>query len=142
MTTTVTSTTPVTGPRSGEEVLQRVLAAFGAGDMEEVARWFRPDVVVQQADSLPYGGEHKGQDQFRGMLGKIGQTFDLQTHAYQICDAGDVAVLRLDLTFTARSTGRSARVPSVELYTFSAGLIGSVEVFYRDTKAVVELLDT
>jgi ketosteroid isomerase-like protein len=126
---------------SNKAVIEQVLAAFARGDLEGVTKGFNSDSVARQAPSLPYGGEHHGHDEFIAMVMAIGATFELQTHSHAIYEACDLVALRLDLTFTSRATGRSARVPAVELYSFRDNLISGVEIYYQDTKAVLDLLD-
>lgn len=128
-------------PPSPAEVIERMLEAFTAGDVGGLIRWFDPGVVVHQADSLPYGGSHRGHAGFLAMLARLGTTYEVQMSSYTVAAAGSTVVLRMELTFTARTSGRSAKQPTVELYTVGGGLITGVDVFYKDTQAVLDLLE-
>jgi hypothetical protein len=52
----------------------------------------------------------------------------------------DAAVLRMDVTFTARATRRAVALPVLEFLTLRAGRIARSEVFLQDTAAVLATL--
>lgn len=111
------------------------------------ARWdqlhtvLAEDFVIVEPDSLPYGGSHHGVDGYRDLMQAIGARFELAfepmgCHAV----ADDMVVLRMNVTFVARGSGRQVRLPVVELFTLRAGRIARSEVFLFDTAALLEIL--
>ena len=54
---------------------------------------------------------------FVGFLAKVAATYDVKIHRAKVMDAGDMAVARLALTRTARSTGAGLDTQFCELYT-------------------------
>lgn len=124
-----------------ELFVQHVLDGFAKGDMGIVTTSFHPNLMVHEAASLPFGGQHKGLDAFADMLKSLGATYDIAVTDRDLRSAGDAVILHMDLTVTSRTTGRSASLPAIEIYRFTDGLISDIDAFYKDTKAMVDLLD-
>ena len=124
-----------------ELFVQHVLDVFAKGDMGIVTTSFHPNLMVHEAASLPFGGQHKGLDAFADMLKSLGATYDIAVIDRDLRSAGDAVILHMDLTVTSRATGRSASLPAIEIYRFTDGLISDIDAFYKDTKAMVDLLD-
>ena len=112
---------------------------LSGGDADRAFKLLHPDVVVHEADALPYSGTYHGVEGFGQMMEQLFGTFDLQINKYEVLDAGDSVIARMEITLTARSSGRSIDMPIVELYRFTDGLISEVDIFYKDTKAVAEI---
>lgn len=123
-------------------VVEAVVDAFNRGDMDGVLSHFAADVVVHEADSIPHGGTHSGREAFVAMLTTLGSTYEIENEKTVVTDAGDVVLLRMNPTFTSRATGRSATVPTVEVYTVQDGRIVDVDVYYKDTAALSGLVVT
>ena len=47
------------------------------GDLEGVAKVAHPDIVVHEAESLPYGGTHTGRDAVLQLLAQLYSIIDL-----------------------------------------------------------------
>lgn len=111
------------------------------------ARWdqlhtvLAEDFVIVEPDSLPYGGSHHGVDGYRALMQAIGALFELKFEPVGCHAVGDnMVVLRLNVRFAARATGRQVRLPVVELFTLRAGRIARSEVFLFDTAALLATL--
>ena len=99
------------------------------------------DFVIVEPDSLPYGGCHHGAAGYAALMKRIGALFELAFEPEGFHAVGDNRVmLRVNVTFTARSTGRKVRLPVVELLTVRAGRIARSEVFLFDTVALLATL--
>jgi hypothetical protein len=59
---------------------------------------------------------------------------------FDVSDGGDCAVARMQLTFTNRSSGRVVIMPSVELYRTSDGKVTELDIYYKSTSAIADLL--
>jgi ketosteroid isomerase-like protein len=57
-----------------------------------------------------------------------------------IVEAGEVVEMRLSLVFTSRKSGRRLPMEVVEHYTVREGKIHGANAFYKDTKAVNDLV--
>lgn len=97
------------------------------------------DFVAREAASLPYGGEYKGVVGFEKLLENVATVADLEILRKTFRDADDVVLGDMDVRLTARKDGRSLETRVLELYEVSDGMISSCDIFYKDTKAVVDL---
>jgi ketosteroid isomerase-like protein len=98
-------------------VVQAFITAFDSGDAETALGHLHDDVQVSEPASLPIGGEYAGKAAFAGFLAEVAATYDVKSHRVKAMGAGDMAVVRIDLTRTAHSTGASLDTQFCELYT-------------------------
>ncbi len=90
------------------DVVQNFLNAFTGGDVETVfGKLTHPDIVIKEADSLPYGGDNKGIAGFQGLLGKMMESMELTVDSYEVNDAGSRVMVTLVMTFTSRTSSTS-----------------------------------
>lgn len=122
------------------DVVERFFKAFGAGDLETVIGLLSPDIVVNEGAGLPYGGDHVGVPGFQGLVGKIFQNFEMTLENAEVLDGGRFAVAKLDLAFKSLVSGRVVKMPAVELYTVTDGLVSHIDVYYKDSKAIHDLV--
>jgi ketosteroid isomerase-like protein len=123
------------------EVVERFLAAATEGRWHELPALLRDDFELIEPASLPYGGSHAGVDGYLALLRQIAALFELRFEPDSIAAAGDdTVVLRMRVTFTARSTGRSVALRVVELLTVLDGRLARSEVFLEDTAALLSTL--
>ena len=133
---------------SGVAVVQDFMQVLQKGELEEAFRgYFHDDALIREANSLPYPGDHKGPDGLLRIFSLIGAKFDLTVHGFQLFDAGasetgEMVVTKIDATFTRRTSGTPLRMEAVELYTVRDDKIVMLDVFYRDTKAFIELYES
>lgn len=128
-------------PRTAVSVVEEFL------DHATHARWgdlhplLAEDFVIIEPQSLPYGGHHHGVDGYVALMDKIGALFELtfDPEGFHTL-GGDLVVLRMNVTFTVRSSGRSLRLPVVEFLTVHMGRIVRSEVFLFDTAALLAIL--
>lgn len=122
------------------EILQDALDAADRGDDTAAMSIFHPDVIAHEAGALPFGGDHLGRPAYLAMLGALHSTYALDVRDKQIIDGGDRVVLRLDLALTAAGTGRTGTQICLVVLSFVDGLVTDVDIFYKDTEAMVGLL--
>lgn len=120
-------------------VVRKFFAALADNDAETALGSFHENTVIHEPANLPYGGDYEGREGFGRLLASITELFEFAIHGWDIRETGDEAVGVLEATFTSRVTGRSLRMPVVELYKFTDGLISDVVVFPQDTAAIIEL---
>lgn len=118
-----------------------LLDSFMSGDIESALGAIHPDCVVREAAGLPFGGHWKGPDGFGQLLGTMAKDFEVVVEGYELFDAGEVVVGRLRATFRSQATGASVALSIVELYTIRDGRIVDVDVYYKDTLALRDLLE-
>jgi ketosteroid isomerase-like protein len=121
-------------------VVERFERAFVRGDMDEVLSLLHEHIVVHEAPSLPYGGDHRGHDGFLKLAATFNRVWEMTSPLdLTFLDAGETAVVvfvRYDVV--ARATGNALTLDHVEIYTVRDGKIADLDVYYRDTAAIVE----
>jgi ketosteroid isomerase-like protein len=121
-------------------VVERFEHAFVRGDMDEVLSLLHEDIVVHEAPSLPYAGDHRGHDGFLKLAEAFNRVWEMTSPLdLTVLDAGETAVVvlvRYDVV--ARATGNALTLDHVEIYTVRDGKITDLDVYYRDTAAIVE----
>ena len=120
------------------EILSQFVERFLAGDLAGTLELIHPEMVLNEGDSLPWGGDHRGRDGFTQLVTSIAGKYDLKVESCDIADAGDLVVCRMLVNFVNRTTGRTVTMPVAELYEIRDGLIWRVDVYYKDTQAIVQ----
>lgn len=117
----------------------RYLAAGGPGkaDFATLAPFFAPDVVLFQAEGLPYGGiwrGHAGLEKFFLVMSGTWEVFDLVSQEFLATE--NPVVVRTHVHARARATGRELDFPILQTITVEEGRIAEVHPFYWDTAAI------
>ncbi|MBB5938462.1 nuclear transport factor 2 family protein [Streptomyces zagrosensis] len=118
-------------------------AALAAPDASAPFRaflaFFSPDVVLHQADALPYGGTWRGHQGIAGnmrAMAKAWERFDFVEQEFLA--TGETAVVRTQVRARARATGRELAFPILQTVTVHDGRITEVRPFYWDTQAIAD----
>jgi ketosteroid isomerase-like protein len=120
---------------------QEYLDAGGPGRASFAALepFFAPDVVLHQAEALPYGGAwrgHAGMERFFVAMSSAWESFEMVEQEFH--PAGEVVVVRTEVRATARATGRTLEFPILQTVRVAEGRITEVRPFYWDTAAIAE----
>ena len=111
-----------------------------AGTWTRSSRSLSPDIVVHEAPSLPYPGDHRGHEGFLKLTDAFNSVWeivsDLDLTFFDADDTRVVVLVAYDVV--TRPTGVPLRLSMVEIYTVIDGQITDLEVYYRDTAAIVE----
>jgi len=115
------------------------LAAGGPGSapFTPLAPFFAPDVVLYQADALPYGGVwrgHEGLEQFFLAMSRTWDTFEMVNQEF-LATTSPLVILT-DVHARARATGRELHFPILQTITVEGDRITEVRPFYWDTAAI------
>jgi ketosteroid isomerase-like protein len=118
---------------------QQYLDAGGPGraSFETLAPFFAPDVVLHQADSLPYGGTwcgHAGMERFFVAMSTAWESFEMLEQEFH--PAGEVVVVRTQVRAIAHGTGQELEFPILQTVHVAEGRIREVWPFYWDTAAI------
>jgi len=120
-------------------VVRKFIEGLRAGDVAACLDHVAEELVFSEAESLPFGGDYLGKDGFVQLLRNVGREFRVELGTPEIGAGEQFVVVRVSGTMTSRATGRSMSMAVVDLYQVRAGKIARVDVFYKDTAAVVEL---
>ena len=117
------------------------LAAGGPGtaSFDLLAPFFAPDVVLHQADALPYGGTwhgHQGMERFFLAMSSAWERFDMVEQEFLA--TGETSVILTEVRARARATGRELAFPILQTIRIENGRITEVRPFYWDTRAIAE----
>jgi uncharacterized protein len=118
---------------------QEYLDAGGPGraSFATLAPFFAPDVVLHQAEGLPYGGTwrgHAGMERFFVAMSTVWESFEMLEQ--ELHPAGELVVVRTQVRATARATGRRLEFPILQTVRVAEGRIAEVWPFYWDTAAI------
>lgn len=109
----------------------------GKATFAPLAPFFSPDVVLHQADALPYGGiwrGHKGLERFFAAMSDTWAVFDMVEQSF-LSETSPLVVLT-QVHVRARTTGRELDFPILQTITVEDGRITEVRPFYWDTAAI------
>lgn len=118
------------------------LASGGPGTASFITLepYFAPDVVLWQADSLPYGGiwrGHAGIEQFFVAMSTTWDRFDLTDQTF-LSEANPLVVLT-QVHARSRKSGEYLNFPMLQTITLREDRITEVRPFYWDTAAIADL---
>jgi uncharacterized protein len=138
MTATPTDATKVLSAMYAAECEYLAAGGPGAASFDILAPYFSPDVVLHQANSLPYGGVwrgHKGMEQFFLAMSHTWSVFEMADQEFVSSETP--AVVLTHVHARARSTGREINFPILQTIRVANGYITEVRPFYWDTAAIV-----
>lgn len=104
-----------------------------------LAPFFAPDVVLHQAESLPYGGVwrgHEGLERFFLAMSRTWDVFEMVEQTY-LSDTSPL-VVQTRVHARARKSGRELDFPILQTITVENGVITEVNPFYWDTSAIAD----
>jgi len=130
------------------ENVRRLFKAVEERDFAGVLAAYAPEIVIRDAESLPYGGVHHGLEGAKQHIEGAAQTWNhLQPSAERkmdavFLDAGDYIVVLWRLKGLAASSGRKLDSPTVSVYKMRDGKIVESQMFYADTVAIRQFLES
>jgi len=115
----------------------------GKASFDGMAEHLHPDVVMHQADALPYGGRWTGPEGIEAFMSAMSEAWTaLEFTEQHLAADGPVAVARSRGVLRARATGRELETWVMQWFTFDDGRIAEIRPFYLDTAAVLDVLGT
>jgi hypothetical protein len=124
--------------QANRAVVEQIYAAAGRGDLDGVAARFSPDIVLHQAESLPYGGEFRGIEATMATLGAMfAEHYEVRAlDVENIAVDRDVVIGCVTLRAGIRKTGKDVEMPFRECFRLRDGLVVDLRPFYYDTAAL------
>jgi uncharacterized protein len=122
-------------------VVGQMLGHAAAGRWNALRDVLDEQFTILEPASLPYGGAHHGVDGYVALMKRIVATFELgfEPHGLYALDEQTV-LLHMDVTFTARGTGKHVTLPVLELLKVTGSRVRRSEVFISDTAALLATL--
>jgi uncharacterized protein len=128
--------------KTAAEVVDDLIDALATIDVEVLKALVHPDVEVTEPVGLPYGGVYRGADAFFGeLLPQLAGPFELGIEDAKVFDGGEAAAANMKVVYTSRRTGETIRMPYVEIYSVTDGLITKIDVYPQDVTALTEWME-
>lgn len=127
--------------KRNRETMQKIYAAMMVGDMETVKSFVADDIVIHEAESLPYGGLYRGPSGVDRLARLIYATWDdIDSQLIEVTAGGDRAVALMHFSAKGKRTGKSFSFPIAEAWRFNKeGKAIEWRPFYFDTKKCCEV---
>jgi SnoaL-like domain len=108
------------------------------------AMWdaYTTDVEIVEPPSLPYGGVHKGRENWLKMSHEMRSLWQQKVwidHIWELPD-DDLIILGSTMEWTANATGKTVTFPAIEILYFRDARICKIEMFLQDTKLILDTL--
>ena len=126
--------------------IRRLFAAVEQRDLASVLAAYAPDIVIREAESLPYGGTYHGREGGERHAYAYEETWaPLQAPGprslgVEILDAGDRAVALWRQRGRTPDGTRSIDLPVVSICQMRDGLVAELAMFPQDTAAIGRFL--
>jgi hypothetical protein len=119
------------------EILTEVYRRAGAGDWAGVAELCHPDLVIHEPESLPFGGEWKGQDALQRLAAVVFGTWaQARSEIHEITGGREWAVVVLSFAMTSKRTGEALVQSVCEAGRVENGRLKELRIHYFDAAAV------
>jgi uncharacterized protein len=116
------------------EIVKKIYEVGGKGDMAGMMAHLAPNVVVHEANGLPYGGVYHGHAGMGALFQKlVGILDNFRVVPEDFFVSGSVVVAKIRVLGRARATGQTIDMPVLEMWTLDNGLVTEIRPFYWDT---------
>ena len=121
------------------DTVQAMFDALAVGDFDRMKSYLHPEVIVTEADCLPYSGIHRGPDAYIQLVHTVvGAWDDLSLSVDAMAEAGDMVIV-VSVFSGKNKAGVAFNMPMTEVFHFSDGKISEVRPYYFDTHKLAEL---
>lgn len=123
------------------ETLDKLYAAFLAGDLEEWINFWTDESTMWEAESLPYGGTHKGRKQIRAAIDIMFSVWsDVDLDVIDTLGSDERLIMYGNFTGTGAKTGKTITFPFAEMWVFKDHKVLEVKPIYGDTVLINSVL--
>lgn len=129
---------PAAGPAAPPAtLLADIYRLAGERDWDGVAARLHPDVVIYEAECLPFGGEWRGRDALQRLSAAMYSSWaEAKVEIHEIIGGENYAAVILSLTMTSKKTGRTFTQTISEVGRFEAGLLREHRIHYFDAAEI------
>ena len=118
-------------------LVRRFYSLAAEARWDELAELVTDDFIVEEAESLPYGGVFRGIDGHRRLMEKLFETWEITAFDIEgVAVAETHATALMTMAATLRRDGRPMTVRICEVLRFEGARIRSVTPYYSDTAAI------
>lgn len=126
---------------SNRHIFEAFSAALTRGDMPAQTALLHPDFVVHESASLPYGGDYRGASGWQALVTEVVRAwsgFCLEPLGI-IAEGEATMVVSFNVSGRSRISGRSFKMPVVEVWTIEDDKLREISPFYWDTHVLATL---
>lgn len=107
------------------------------GDWDAVETMLSDDLVIHEAESLPFGGEYRGRSALRDLYATVMAYWDNPSvDIYSIVGDDTHVVALMNFTMTSKISGQTFLQKMAEVSTVKDGLVAEMRIHYYDTALV------
>lgn len=118
-----------------KRLVQSVYDAIHRSDTGAVLGLLDQDIVLQEADSLPFGGTYKGIEAVSQAIGKVMETLDLANLTVaEIVAEGDRVVAFLEIPIHGREGADKPTIPVAETWRLRDRKVIEICPYYYDSQ--------
>jgi hypothetical protein len=123
-----------------------IVAAFftaaAANDQAAMAAILDPEVVVTEAESLPFGGRHVGFAAFQALVRRVYLLWrDTRVDVERLIGDGEYVVVLATMHARSKADGAALSMPIAEVWRLEHGRVKEIRPFYFDTRKFVGVLE-
>jgi ketosteroid isomerase-like protein len=120
------------------DIVLALFAATGRGDWAKAETLMTADVVVLEADSLPFAGVYRGAQAMRELFAAVRSVGVVGLEMREATAGGDWVVMLLDLLLEGPPV---VRVPLAEAFRLKDGKVCEIVPYYFDPGPIVKAVD-
>jgi uncharacterized protein len=130
---------PVT---SALDIVRLFIDRLSVGDEPGALELLDAEIVVHEAASLPYPGDHVGRDGFLRLRSTWAETWEVVGSARRRWSGGATSwvVMLVELPVIARRSGTAITLRTAEAFRIDGGAIAEMEIFYFDTHELAQIV--
>jgi ketosteroid isomerase-like protein len=118
------------------EIVLALYKATGRGDWAKAATLTTDDMLIREADTLPFAGNYRGLQGLRDLFATVQATLGVERiDMRQITAGGDWVVVLLDLVLAGTPP---VRAPLAEAFRLENGKVCEIVPYYFDTSVVAK----
>jgi limonene-1,2-epoxide hydrolase len=118
------------------EIVAEFLRNLRDGNLDACCSAFSATALIDEAESLPFGGIRVGPKGFADLVATVGRLYKMRLGPPTIDASGNTVFVRFDITVTSRHTGNWTQMSVVDIYTVEGGMITGLDVYYKDSADV------
>jgi len=125
---------------SSVDIIRKIYELGAKGEMGGMMSLLDPEIIVHEANGLPYGGEYRGLAGMGQLMQKLNEVVEgFSAKAEQFFVSGDDVAALLRVKGRGRLTGLAIDMAVMEVWTVKNGRATSIRPFYWDTAEFARL---
>lgn len=125
-----------------KSIVAAFFSAAAANDQAAMAAILDPEVVVTEAESLPFGGRHVGLAAFQALVRRVFLLWrDTRVEVDRLIGDGEYVVVLATMHARSKADGAPLCMPIAEVWRLENGRVKEIRPFYFDTRKFVDVLE-